>query len=135
VHIAHRPGDRPGRHLENRRAERRVEVSLCAGLDLRIAALLDERRQPADLELAPDRDQHIGLLQLQNEARLRFHEVWILVAARQGLHRDVIAANLTTDRRQIFGGRDHRELVLGGCGRRNERRSEQEKCYAFHRTP
>src|SRR6185295_13746342 len=60
--VAHRARDLTGRNLENRGGERRVEVAFAARLDLLVAALLHQRRQPPDLELASDDDEQIGLL-------------------------------------------------------------------------
>ena len=56
-----------------------------------------QRRQPADLQLAADDDQQVGLLQLQDEARLRLDEVRILVALGDRLDRDLVAADLPRD--------------------------------------
>ncbi len=64
VHVAHRPRDLPLWDVENPRLQRRVEIAVGARLNLRVPALLDERRQPADLELAADDDQQVGALQL-----------------------------------------------------------------------
>ena len=44
VDVPLRPCDLAGRNLEDLRRQRRVEVSFGAGLNLRVAALLDERR-------------------------------------------------------------------------------------------
>ena len=51
VHVAHGARDLACRDLENARRERGVEVAGRIHLDLGVAALLDERRQPTDLEL------------------------------------------------------------------------------------
>src|SRR5437867_901245 len=68
-----------------------------ARLDLAVSALLDERRQPPDLQLASDRHQEVGALELQNEARLGLDEVRILVPLCDRLDRDPVAANLAAD--------------------------------------
>ena len=112
VDIPHRPRDGAGGNLENRGAQRRVQITLRARLDLRVAALLDERRQPADLELASDRYQQVRFLKLEDEARLRLDEMRILIASRHRFDRDPIAADLTPDRREILRARDDRELAL-----------------------
>ena len=95
-----------------RALQRRVEIAVRARLDLRVAALLDQRRQPADLQLAADDDQQVGLLQLEDEARLGFDEVRILIAARDRLDGDAVAADLARNRREILGGRDDVQLAL-----------------------
>ena len=97
------------------------------GLDLGVAALLDERRKPADLQLAADGNQQIGLLQFQDEARLRFDEVRILVAPGDRLHGDPIAADLARNRREIFGRRDDVQLAL------RERRGREQRARRQHR--
>src|SRR5205823_985409 len=89
------------------RLQRRVEIAFGALLNLGVAALLDERRQPPDLELAPDEDQEVRPLKFQDEARLRFDEMRILIAARERLDRDLVAADLTRDRREILDRGDH----------------------------
>ena len=95
-----------------RACDGRVEVTAAADLHLRIATLLDERRQPADLQLAADGHQDVRLLQLQDEARLGFDEVRILISAGDRLDRDAIAADFTGNGRQILGGRDDVGLAL-----------------------
>ena len=121
MHVAHRARDLPLRDVQDARVRRGVEVAVGAGLDLRVAALLDERRQPADLQLASDDDQQVGLLQLQDEAWLGFDEVRILVAARERIDGDAIAADLARDRRQVLGGGDDVELALRAPGRGEQR--------------
>ena len=95
--VAHRAGDLPGRQVEDPRGQRRIEIALPSRLDLRVPALRDERRQPADLELAADDDQQIGAIQLDDEARLRFDEMRILIATRERFDGDLVAADLADD--------------------------------------
>src|SRR5262249_22582728 len=108
-----------GGNLQNLDVQRRVQVTLGAGLDLRVAALLNERRQPTDLQLTSNHDQQVGLLQLENEARLRLDEVRILIAAGDGLDRDAIAADPAGNRREVLGRGDHVQprLRRRGCRR------------------
>ena len=88
VHVAHRARDLALWECRGCCAcSGRIEIARRADLNLRVAALLDERRQPADLELAADDDQQIGLLQLQDEARLGLDEVRILIAASRSTRR------------------------------------------------
>src|SRR5262249_58845228 len=70
VHVAHRARDLALRNLQDLAVERGIEIALAARLNLRVAALLHERRQAADLELAADDDQPVTALQLHDEARL-----------------------------------------------------------------
>src|SRR5262249_4488823 len=72
VDVAHRSRDLAGGDLEDLRRERRVEVAFGARLDLGVAALVDERRQPADLQLATHHDQQVGGVELEDEARVGF---------------------------------------------------------------
>ena len=112
MNVSHRPGDLPRRDVENRRLERGVEVARRARLNLAVAALLNQRRQPADFELPADGDQQIGALELEDEARLRLDEVRILIALGDRFDGDPIAADLAPDRRQVLGRGDHVELAL-----------------------
>ena len=77
VHVAHGPGDLAGGDLQDTGGERRVEVAIAARLDARVAALGDERRQPPDLQLPAHGNEQVGLVQLQDEARLGLHEMRI----------------------------------------------------------
>src|SRR5262249_43232952 len=92
---------------------RYFHVSRRSDLDFRIAALRLQRRQPTDLELQADGDQQISFLQLQKKARLRFDEVWVLVALGDGVDGNAIAAHLAPDRSEIFGRGDNVELRRG----------------------
>ena len=116
--VAHRPRDLSLRHLEDARLERGVQVPAGPRLDPGIPALLNEWRQPADLELSADHDKEIRALELEDEARLGFDEVRILITARNRFNRHTIAADLPPDRREIFGRRDHVELGLRAGGNR-----------------
>ena len=113
VHVTHRAGDLAGRDLEDPRGERGIEVALGARLDLRVAALVEQRRQPADLQLAADDDQQVGLRELEDEARLRLDEVRVLVAARDRLDLHLVAADLARQVGEVLGARHH---VHGGAG-------------------
>jgi hypothetical protein len=81
VHIAHRARDLALWDLEDACLNRRIDVTVGTDLHLRVATLRDERWQPANLQLAADRDQDISLLQLQDEARFGFDKVRILIPA------------------------------------------------------
>jgi len=79
--IAHRTRDLALWDVEDACLSGGIEITAGTDLYLRIATLLDERRQPADLQFFSDRDEDIGLLQLQDEARLGLDEVRVLIAA------------------------------------------------------
>src|SRR5216684_1021324 len=87
--------------FENARPQRRIEIAVRANLNPPVSALLDERWQPANLELAADDDEDVGFLQLQNEAWLRFDEVRILIPFRDRLHRNVVPADFARDSGQV----------------------------------
>jgi hypothetical protein len=53
VDVAHRARDLALRDVEDAHVHRRVDVAVRPDLDLRVATLLYERRQPADLALLP----------------------------------------------------------------------------------
>ncbi len=117
VDVAHRAGDLAGGDLEDLRGERGVEVAVRPHLDLRVAALLDERRQPADLQLPAHGHEEVGLGELQDEAGLGLDEVRVLVAAGDRLHLDPVAAHLAGEVGQVLGAGDD---VDGGAGRRHD---------------
>src|SRR5262249_52783279 len=136
VDVAHRAGELSLRDLEDLGVERRVEITFGPHLDLAVPALLNQGRQPADLELATDDDQYVGFLQLQDEARFRLDEVRILVAARQPLDVRAIAGHFARDRREVLGCGDDVQLALRVRGQRNECESDGEKSFeSFHRAP
>ena len=107
VHIPHRPGDLPGRDVQNTRPQRRVEVAAGPDLDSGISTLTDERWQPANLQVSSNSNQQICAVQLEYQTGLGLDEVRILIAAPQSFHADPVAANLARERRQILGGSHH----------------------------
>ena len=127
VHIPFRARDLSRRHLEDFRGKRGVQIAGRPDLDLAVAALGLQRREPADLELAADGDQHISALQLQDEARLRLDEMGILIAPRERLDGNVIAANLARNRGEILDGRHDIELALRSrCDGQREQKYEKQ---------
>ncbi len=106
MHVPHRPGNLAARQLENLGGQRCIEVAVATRLDSGVPALGDERRQPPDLEFAADHDQQVGAIQLEHEARLRLDEVRILISPGQRLDLDLVAADFTRNRGQIFGRRN-----------------------------
>ena len=60
MHVTHRAIDRR-RDVEQAQCGCDLEIPGCTRLDLRVAGLLQQHRQPADLELGPALDQHVGL--------------------------------------------------------------------------
>ena len=82
VHVAGR-ARQLRRHLHQPNPLRRLHAPGLADFDFRIARVLQERRQPADLELRATVDEHVGLAQLDDEARPRIDEVRIFGRLRQ----------------------------------------------------
>ena len=78
--------------------------------------------QPS-LQLAADHDEEVGIVQFEDEARLRLDEMRILVALGNRLDGDFVAANLTHQRRKVLSGRDH----LGQLRRRWRRNRQTQK--------
>jgi len=106
MHVAHRTIDGAGGTIEDRDARRDIEIAGLSGTNAVVAALIEERRKPADLELEPDDFEQIGVAKQQQIARLRLDEVRILIALRD--RRDVyaIAADFFRERREILNGGD-----------------------------
>ena len=57
------------RLFQHRHVARGLEVAGLARLDLRIARLLRDQRQPADLELGAGGDDEIGVARARDQAR------------------------------------------------------------------
>jgi hypothetical protein len=49
----------PVGNLQDSNVGRRIEIAVCARLDLRVAAAVDERRQPSDFQFATDDDEEV----------------------------------------------------------------------------
>ncbi len=109
VHVPFRARDGAGRHVEDSGRRRGIEIALRSGLDLRVPALRDERREPADLEIAADDDQQVRLVQDQDEARLRLDEMRVLVALGQRRDLDLVAPHFLGDGRHVLSGGDNVE--------------------------
>ena len=92
-----------------------------------ITALRDERRQPADLEIKPDLDQQVGVLQLQQETRLGFDEVWILIALGDRFNIDAVASDFLRQGGHVRGRGDHVQFLGFGCRRKKQRPYDRAK--------
>ena len=98
---------------------RDVEIAGGAGADVVVAALIEQRRQPADFQFQSDDFEQLRVFQEQEKTRLRLDEVWILVALADGRDIDAVAAHFARERGQIFGCCDDFQFV-GGEGIRRE---------------
>ena len=136
VDVAHRARHRARRPLEDVAAVGGVEVAGGARADLVVAALVDQRRQVADLELEAGDDQQIRLRELQHERGLRVDEVRVLVALREGEGLDAVAADGVGDRREVLDARDDRgpsRRRAPPTSSRHEQRVESVSCLHFVR--
>jgi hypothetical protein len=103
---------------------RRIEISAGTGLYPRVPTLLQKRRQPRRFKVAANQDQEVGPHELGDVAGFQLDEVRVLVAARDGLHSDRLSADLTRERREIFGCRHH---VDGALSRNSGRQQYSDK--------
>src|SRR5262249_59460145 len=76
--------------------------------------------------------QQVGVLEQQEETRLRLDEVRVLVAAADGVDLDSVAAHFARQRRQVFGRGDHFEFVGGEQVAACEDDQCKKECDAFH---
>ena len=64
VNIPFGARDLPGRYFKNSGLKRRIQITVRPHLNFRVAALLNQWRQPTDLEIPADKDKDVGSLQL-----------------------------------------------------------------------
>jgi len=93
VHVAHGPRDLGRGSLEDVASDRRVQIARVTRVDLVVAALIDERRKVADLQLEPGGDQEVRAGEFQDEGGLGVHEVGVLIPLGQGERLDPIPAD------------------------------------------
>jgi hypothetical protein len=113
VDVAHGAVHRAGGSVEDLHPLRDVEVAGGAGADVVVAALVEQRRQPADLQLQADHFEQVGIFQQQQKTRLWLDEVRVLIAAPDGVDLHPVAAHFAGQRGQILGGGDDFQLVGG----------------------
>ena len=119
VHVAGR-ARHIRRHVHQANSLRSLHAARFAQLDLRVARILQERRQPADLQLRAAIDQHIRAPQLHDETRARIDKVRILRRFGQDRNADVIAANFARERAKIGQSGDDVDFRLRRkCGENN----------------
>ena len=97
-------------HLQHRHALAGADEARLAIANRPVARLVDQRRGP-ELEIEAGGDEEIGFFEHQRERGLRFDEVGVLVAARDGLGFDAVAAHELGDGR--VGGKS-RDDAHGG---------------------
>ncbi len=136
VNVPHRAGDLLDRTVQDFTAARRIEVSGRAGVDLRVAALIEERRKIADLQLEPRGDQQVGVRELQDERRLGVDEVRVLVPLHEREGFDAVPAHRVGQRGEVLESRDHLHLREGRRVRgpqKSEGEAGDSKLHWFHR--
>jgi len=104
--------------LEHVDAFRCVHEPGRALLNLGIPTARQHQRQPAAVELEPDRDEHVGVLNRLHQARLRRDEVRVLVPAAEALGGHVFSADMLRDRGEI--GQRRGDLEVRERRRRRE---------------
>src|SRR5262245_19256768 len=93
-------------HVHKANAFRRLDSSRFANLDLWIPRVLQEWRQPAELELGATVNQRIGVAQSDHKAWSRIDEVRILSGFRQHSYVDFIATDFACERAEVRQRRD-----------------------------
>ena len=91
---------------------RRLHASRFANLDFWIAGVLQQGRQPAEFELGPAIDQHIGVAQRNDEAWTRIDEMRIFGRFSENYDVDLVSANFARKRAKIGKGGNDIELGL-----------------------
>jgi hypothetical protein len=110
--------------FQNFRELRCVQISGCGRLDVSVAALRDQRRQPANFQIQSHQDQKIGVPQLQQETRLGIDEMRVLIALGQRLDIYLVPSDLLRQRCKI--GKSGYDLqILGRCLGRSEHSDRQ----------
>ena len=113
----------PRRFLEHRHIARRLEIAGLAGLDRRVARLLRDEREPADLELGAGRDDEIGAARPRDEAGLGLDVVRILQRVGRDVDADLVAAQLLRQRAPFGNRGEHAQCRERRAGERGERRT------------
>jgi hypothetical protein len=101
---------------------RGFEIAARAALDVGVAGLLDEHRQPAHLELGARRDHEIRAARPRDEARLGLDAMHVLQRRGGDVHVHLVAAQLLRERAPVWRGGQHLERGV----RRHARRDDQQ---------
>src|SRR4030095_9260104 len=102
MHVSHGPGALTGLPLEEVASHGDIQIARVTRVNLDVATLIDERWEIADLQLEPRDNQEIRFGELEDERRLRVHEVGILIPFRQRIGLDEIAADRLAARGKIL---------------------------------
>src|SRR6202140_1635633 len=125
VPVAFGARDLAGGDLENFGEARSVEVAGGPDLNFGIGGLVDERRQPADFKLKADNNEEVGALELEQKTGLGVDKVRILIAAGDGFHFNLVAADFLRERGKVGGGGHNLKLAGGARSERQNERAQQ----------
>ena len=90
----------------------------------RVARLVQQTGQPADLQLRAALDEHVGAIQLHDQARLGIHEMRVLGRLGQRREFDMVAADFPGDGRQVRRGGDDVQFGLTPAGIQRRRATQ-----------
>ena len=92
-----------------------VERAGLAGRDLGVAGLLQDHRQPADLQFGAVADGDVGAARLGDQARPRLDLVRVLRAGGGGVDGDLVAADFGRQRAPFRLAGEDVEIGVGRC--------------------
>ena len=112
---------RAGGHVHQAHALRSLDAAGLADFDLRVARVLQQRRQPPDLEFGAAVDQDISVAQLDDETRTRIDEVGVFGRFGEDAYVHFVPADFASERTEIGKGGDDFQFGLA-------REGEAENC-------
>jgi len=95
-----------GRDIQHLDTLAAVDAAWRAGSQARVARALEQRTQPAQLQLRAALEQRIGAVEFHQEARLGIHEMRVFQGFGQGGDLHAVSADFTGEGAQV-GGRGH----------------------------
>ena len=117
------------RHLEQRHHARRLEVARLAGLDLRVARLRLQQRQPADLELGAGAHHQVGAARPRDQARPRLDAVRILQRGGRDVDARLVAGELLRERAPLGLARE--DVERRPRGKRNQQENNDQESISW----
>ena len=109
------------RHVEHGHVACRFEIARTAGLDIGIAGIAHDERQPADFKIGASRHDQIGAPRLRQQRRPRLDAVRILQPGGRREHADLVATDFAGQGAPLRDGRED----LQGCQRGDAGSSQQ----------
>ena len=134
VDVAHAGIELAARYLDRVQAHVRVHVAPGAPGDLGVARRVQQGVQP-QVQVHADADQHVGAGQFYHLAGSGLDHVGVLIAPRQVVCRNEVAADLLGDPGQVIGRGDHPDRRVRGLrckGQEREQRSQRPECTDVH---